>query len=131
PPFAISLKFTPCPLSLSFKENPPPPSHSENHSDYVMVRTKPHSEHHKNDLKYDETIIPPLDSIVRTKPNIEYNEENNTKTNLKRKLTKIQRQNIHVAKQIISHLGHSNREYKRISTISIDKKAANASWLKL
>ncbi|MBW0564270.1 hypothetical protein O181_103985 [Austropuccinia psidii MF-1] len=96
-----------------------------------MVRTKPHSEDHKNDFKYDETIIPPLDSIVSTKPNIEYHEDNNTKTNHKRKLTQIQRQNIHDSKQIISHLGYSNREYKRISTISIDKKAANASLLKL
>ncbi|MBW0590069.1 hypothetical protein O181_129784 [Austropuccinia psidii MF-1] len=31
----------------------------------------------------------------------------------------------------MSHLGHSNKEYKFSSTISIDKKSANASWLKL
>ncbi|MBW0549928.1 hypothetical protein O181_089643, partial [Austropuccinia psidii MF-1] len=28
-------------------------------------------------------------------------------------------------------LGHSNAAYKKFSSISIDKKAANASWLKL
>ncbi|MBW0491859.1 hypothetical protein O181_031574 [Austropuccinia psidii MF-1] len=31
----------------------------------------------------------------------------------------------------MSHLGHSNTEYKSFSSISIDKKSANASWLKL
>ncbi|MBW0522909.1 hypothetical protein O181_062624 [Austropuccinia psidii MF-1] len=31
----------------------------------------------------------------------------------------------------MSHLGHSNTEYKNFSTISIDKKSANVSWLKL
>ncbi|MBW0559832.1 hypothetical protein O181_099547 [Austropuccinia psidii MF-1] len=31
----------------------------------------------------------------------------------------------------MSHLGHSKKEYKTFSTISINKKSANASWLKL
>ncbi|MBW0560915.1 hypothetical protein O181_100630 [Austropuccinia psidii MF-1] len=68
--------------------------------------------------------------MVRTKPNIEHHEDNNTKSNHKRKLTQSQRQHIHASKQIMSHLGHSNTEYKHFSTISIDKKSANASWLK-
>ncbi|MBW0489362.1 hypothetical protein O181_029077 [Austropuccinia psidii MF-1] len=66
-----------------------------------------------------------------TKPNIEHHEDNNTKSNHKRKLTQSQRQHIHDSKQIMSHLGHSNTEYKNFSTISIDKKSANGSWLKL
>ncbi|MBW0470372.1 hypothetical protein O181_010087 [Austropuccinia psidii MF-1] len=96
-----------------------------------MVRTKPDSAHHPNDLKDDEAIVPPLDVMVRTKPNIEHHEDNNTKSNHKRKLTQSQRQHIHDSKQIISHLGHSNTEYKNFQTISIDNKSANASWLKL
>ncbi|MBW0548479.1 hypothetical protein O181_088194 [Austropuccinia psidii MF-1] len=31
----------------------------------------------------------------------------------------------------MSNLGHSNTAYDNFSTISIDKKSANASWLKL
>ncbi|MBW0580680.1 hypothetical protein O181_120395 [Austropuccinia psidii MF-1] len=31
----------------------------------------------------------------------------------------------------MSHLCHSNKEYKTFSTILIDKKSPNASWLKL
>ncbi|MBW0579906.1 hypothetical protein O181_119621, partial [Austropuccinia psidii MF-1] len=65
------------------------------------------------------------------KPNIEHHEDNNTKSNHKRKLTQSQRQHIHDSKQIMSHLGHSNKEYKNFSTIFIDKESANASWLKL
>ncbi|MBW0556579.1 hypothetical protein O181_096294 [Austropuccinia psidii MF-1] len=37
----------------------------------------------------------------------------------------------HDSKQIMPLLGHSNAAYKNFSSISIDKKAANASWLKL
>ncbi|MBW0576503.1 hypothetical protein O181_116218 [Austropuccinia psidii MF-1] len=95
-----------------------------------MVRTKPDSAHHQNDLKDDETIISPLDVMVRTKPNIEHHEDNNTKSNHKRKLTQSQRQHIHDSKQVMSHLGHSNKQYKNFSTIPIDKKSANYSWLK-
>ncbi|MBW0498217.1 hypothetical protein O181_037932 [Austropuccinia psidii MF-1] len=96
-----------------------------------MVRTKPNSAHHQNDLNDDENIVPPLDLMVRTKPKIEQHEDNNTQTNHKRKLTQCQRQHIHDSKQIISQFGHSNTAYKNLSTISIDKKLANASWLKL
>ncbi|MBW0534951.1 hypothetical protein O181_074666, partial [Austropuccinia psidii MF-1] len=97
-------------------------SHSSNNSDDVMVRTKPDSAHHQIDLKDDEAIIPALDVMVRTKPNIEnHNDNNNTKSNHKRKLTQSQRQHIHDSKKIMSHLGHSNTEYKKFSTISIDK----------
>ncbi|MBW0477262.1 hypothetical protein O181_016977 [Austropuccinia psidii MF-1] len=127
----MSFNLTLLPSSLKFKKNPPPLSHSENNSDDVMVRTKPDSENHQNDLKDDETIIPPLDVIIRTKPNIEHHEENNTKTNHVRKLTRIQRQHIHDSKQIMSHLGNSNRDHKNFSTISIEKKKSNVSWLKL
>ncbi|MBW0593492.1 hypothetical protein O181_133207 [Austropuccinia psidii MF-1] len=69
--------------------------------------------------------------MVRNKPNIEHHENNSTKSNHKRKLTQSQRQHIHDSKQIMSFLGHSNKEYKSFSTILIDKKSANASWLKL
>ncbi|MBW0593950.1 hypothetical protein O181_133665, partial [Austropuccinia psidii MF-1] len=31
----------------------------------------------------------------------------------------------------MSHLGHSNKEFKNFPTITIDKESANASWLKL
>ncbi|MBW0592481.1 hypothetical protein O181_132196 [Austropuccinia psidii MF-1] len=96
-----------------------------------MVRTKPDSAHHQNELKDYEAIIPPIDVMVMTKPDIEHHEDNNTKSNHKRKLTQSQRQHIHDSKQIISHLGHSKKEYKNFSTISIDNKSANSSWLKL
>ncbi|MBW0565540.1 hypothetical protein O181_105255 [Austropuccinia psidii MF-1] len=96
-----------------------------------MVRTKPDSAHHQNDLNDVESTIPPLEVMVRTEPNIEHHENNNAKSNHKRKLTRSQRQHIHDSKQIISHLGHSKREYKNFSTIKIDKKSANVSWLKL
>ncbi|MBW0467920.1 hypothetical protein O181_007635 [Austropuccinia psidii MF-1] len=96
-----------------------------------MVRTKPDSAHHQNDLNDVKCTIPPLDVIFRTKPNIEHHEDNNTKLDHKRRLTKSQRKYIHDSKQIISHLCHSNTEYKNFSTISIDKKSANASWLRL
>ncbi|MBW0566575.1 hypothetical protein O181_106290, partial [Austropuccinia psidii MF-1] len=43
----------------------------------------------------------------------------------------MQRQHIHNSKQVMSQLGHSKTAYKKFSTISIDKKLANASWLKL
>ncbi|MBW0543174.1 hypothetical protein O181_082889 [Austropuccinia psidii MF-1] len=69
--------------------------------------------------------------MVSTNPNIEHQEGNDTKPNCKRKLTKSQRQHINDSKQIMSHLGHLNRAYKDFSTISIDKKSVNASWLKL
>ncbi|MBW0590635.1 hypothetical protein O181_130350 [Austropuccinia psidii MF-1] len=96
-----------------------------------MVRTKPYSAHHQNNFHYVECTIPPLDVMVRTKPNIEHHEDNNTKSNYKRKLTQSQRQHIHDSKQIMSHLDHSNKEYKSFSTNSIDKKSSNSSWLKL
>ncbi|MBW0547454.1 hypothetical protein O181_087169 [Austropuccinia psidii MF-1] len=96
-----------------------------------MVRTKPDAAHHQNDLNDVDCTIPPLDVMVRTKPNIEHHEDKNTKSINKRKLTQSQRQHIHDSKHIMSHLGHSNKEYKKFSTISIDKKSANASWLKL
>ncbi|MBW0561038.1 hypothetical protein O181_100753 [Austropuccinia psidii MF-1] len=73
----MSFNFTPLPSSLKFKKTPPP-SHSSNHSDNVMVRTKPDSEHNQNDLNDVESTIPPLDVMVRTKPNIEHHEDNNT-----------------------------------------------------
>ncbi|MBW0585542.1 hypothetical protein O181_125257 [Austropuccinia psidii MF-1] len=117
----MSFNFTPLPSSLKFKKNAPALSHSSNHFDYVMVRTKPDSAHHHNNLKDDEAIISPLDFMVRTKLNIEHHEDNNSKSNHKRKLTQSQRQNIHDSKQIMSHLGHSHKEYKTFSTISIDK----------
>ncbi|MBW0501121.1 hypothetical protein O181_040836 [Austropuccinia psidii MF-1] len=96
-----------------------------------MVRTKPDSAHHQNDLNDVECTIPPLDVMVRTKPNIEHHEDKNTKSINKRKLNQSQIQHIHDSKQIMSHLGHSNKEYESFSTILIDKKSANASWLKL
>ncbi|MBW0556967.1 hypothetical protein O181_096682 [Austropuccinia psidii MF-1] len=127
----MSLNFTPLPSSLKFKKNSPPFSHSKNHSDDVMFSTKQGSAHHQNDLKDDEDIIPPLDVMVRTKPHIEHHEDNNTKSNNKTKLTQRKIKYIHDSKQIMSHLGHSNSAYKNFFTISIDKKSANASWLKL
>ncbi|MBW0554165.1 hypothetical protein O181_093880 [Austropuccinia psidii MF-1] len=48
-----------------------------------------------------------------------------------KELTQIQRQHIHDSEQIIPQIGHSNRSYKNISTISIDRKSANTTWLKL
>ncbi|MBW0562740.1 hypothetical protein O181_102455 [Austropuccinia psidii MF-1] len=96
-----------------------------------MVRTKPVSVHHQNDLNDDSTIVPPIDVMVRTKPKIEHHEDKNNSNNDKRKLTRSQRQHIHDSKQIMSQLGHSTSAYKNFSTISIEKKAANASWLKL
>ncbi|MBW0527929.1 hypothetical protein O181_067644 [Austropuccinia psidii MF-1] len=69
--------------------------------------------------------------MVTTKPNIEHHKDNNTKSNHKRKLTQSQIQYIHDSKQIMSHPVHSNKEYKNFSTISIDRKSSNASWLKL
>ncbi|MBW0578648.1 hypothetical protein O181_118363, partial [Austropuccinia psidii MF-1] len=103
------------------QKNTPSFSHSSNNSDDAMVRTKPDSAHHQNYFKDYEAIIPALDVMVRTKPNIGNHDDNNTKSNHKRKLTQSQRQHIHDSKQIMSHLGHSNTEYKKFSTISIDK----------
>ncbi|MBW0567741.1 hypothetical protein O181_107456 [Austropuccinia psidii MF-1] len=96
-----------------------------------MVRTKPDTAHHQNDLNDVETIITPLDVMVRTKSNKKHHEDNNTKPDHKRKLTQSQRKHIHDSKKIISHLGHSKTAYKNFSTSPIDKKSANASWLKL
>ncbi|MBW0499472.1 hypothetical protein O181_039187 [Austropuccinia psidii MF-1] len=127
----MSFDFTPLLSSLKFKKNAPPLSHSETHLENVMARIKPYSAHNQNDLNDDETTIPPLYVMVGTKPNIEHHEDNDTKTNHKRKLTLIQIQHIHDSKQIMSHLGQSNMAYKNFSAISIDKKSANASWLKL
>ncbi|MBW0538380.1 hypothetical protein O181_078095 [Austropuccinia psidii MF-1] len=124
----MSFPFHPLPSSLKFKKSAPPPSQSSNYSDDIMVRTKPVSIHHQNDLNDDATIVPPIDVMVRTKPKIEHHEDNNNQTNYKRKLSQCQRQHIHDSKQIMSLLGHSNTAYKNFSTISIDKKAANASW---
>ncbi|MBW0547930.1 hypothetical protein O181_087645 [Austropuccinia psidii MF-1] len=89
------------------------------------------SVHHQNNLNDDETIVPPIDVMVRTKPEIEHHEDNNNQTNHKRKLTQCQRQHIHDSKQIMSQLGNSKTAYKNFSTILIYKKSANASWLKL
>ncbi|MBW0560426.1 hypothetical protein O181_100141 [Austropuccinia psidii MF-1] len=86
---------------------------------------------HQNDMNDDATIVPPIDVMVRTKPKIEHHEDNNNPTNHQRKLTQSQRQHIHDSKQIMLQLGNSTSAYKKFSTISIDKKAANASWLKL
>ncbi|MBW0560362.1 hypothetical protein O181_100077 [Austropuccinia psidii MF-1] len=96
-----------------------------------MVRTRPDSAHHQKYFNDVETTLPPLYFIVRTKPNVKQHEDNNTKTNHKRKLTQSQRQHIQDSKQIMSHLGHSNTEFKNFSTILIDKKSATSSWLKL
>ncbi|MBW0481215.1 hypothetical protein O181_020930 [Austropuccinia psidii MF-1] len=96
-----------------------------------MVRTKAVSVHHQNELNDDENIVTPSDVMVRTKPNIEHHEYNNNQLNHKRKLTQCQRQHIHDSREIMPQIGHSNAAYKKFSTISIDKKAANASWLKL
>ncbi|MBW0512207.1 hypothetical protein O181_051922 [Austropuccinia psidii MF-1] len=71
------------------------------------------------------------DFMVRTKPNIEHQEDNYSQTNHDRKLTQRQRKNINDSKQIMSHLGHLNRAYKDFSNLSIDKKSANSSWSKL
>ncbi|MBW0520865.1 hypothetical protein O181_060580 [Austropuccinia psidii MF-1] len=90
-----------------------------------MVKTKPDSIPHQKDLKYDEPLITPLDFIVRTKPNLEHHAVNHTTTNHKRKLSQIQRQHIHDSKQIMSQLCHSNRSYKKVSTISIEMTEAN------
>ncbi|MBW0475084.1 hypothetical protein O181_014799 [Austropuccinia psidii MF-1] len=127
------MPFPFCPLqsSLKFKKCAPTPCNSSNSSDDVMVRTKPVSVHHQNDLNDYATIFPPLDVMVRTKPKIEHHEDNNNPTSHKRKITQSQEQHIHDSKQIMSQLGHSTSAYKKFSTISIDKKAANASWLKL
>ncbi|MBW0556940.1 hypothetical protein O181_096655 [Austropuccinia psidii MF-1] len=127
----MSFPFHPLPSSLKFKKRAPPPSHSSNYSDNVMVRTKPVSVHHQNDLNDDANIVTPIHVMARTKPNIEHHEDNNNQTNNKRKLTQCQRQHIHYSKKIMPLLGHSNTAYKNFSSISIDKKAANASWLKL
>ncbi|MBW0536117.1 hypothetical protein O181_075832 [Austropuccinia psidii MF-1] len=83
----MSFPFCPLPSSLKFKKNAPPPCHSSNSSDDVMVRTKPVSVHHQNDFNDDATIVPPIDVLVRTKPKIEHHEDNNNPTNHKRKLT--------------------------------------------
>ncbi|MBW0493881.1 hypothetical protein O181_033596 [Austropuccinia psidii MF-1] len=101
----MSINFTPLPSSLKFKKMLPL-SASKNNSDDVMVRIKPDSAHNQNYLNDDRTTIPPLDVMLRTKPNIKHHEDNNTKSNHKRKLTKSQRQHIHDSKQIMSHLGH-------------------------
>ncbi|MBW0497248.1 hypothetical protein O181_036963 [Austropuccinia psidii MF-1] len=125
----MSFPFHPLPSSFKFKKSAPPPCHSSNSSDDVMVRTKPVSVHHRNDLNDDTPIVTPIDVMVRTKPKIEHHEDNNNPTNHKRKFTQCQRQHIHDSKKIMLQLGHS--AYKSFSTLSIDKKAANASWLKL
>ncbi|MBW0527171.1 hypothetical protein O181_066886 [Austropuccinia psidii MF-1] len=102
----MSFHFSPLSSSWKFKKKPPPPSHSSNHSDNVMLRTKPDSSHHQNNLNDVKSTIPPLDVMVSAKPNIEHHENNNTKSNHKRKLTQSQRQHIHDSKQIMSYLGH-------------------------
>ncbi|MBW0592947.1 hypothetical protein O181_132662 [Austropuccinia psidii MF-1] len=127
----MSFHFSPLPSSLKFKKKGPPPSYSSNHSHNFMFRTKPDSAHHQNDLNDVDSTPPALDTMVRTKPNIEHHEDKNTKSINNRKLTQSQRQQIHDSKQIMSHLGHSNKEYKGFSTISIDNKFLSASWLKL
>ncbi|MBW0579210.1 hypothetical protein O181_118925, partial [Austropuccinia psidii MF-1] len=93
--------------------------------------TKPDSAHHQNYWKDDEDIIAPLDLMVRNKPNLEHHEDNSMKSNHKRMLTRSQRQHIHDSKHIMSHLGHSSKEFKNFSTILIDKKSTNASRLNL
>ncbi|MBW0558415.1 hypothetical protein O181_098130 [Austropuccinia psidii MF-1] len=87
----MSFPFRPLPSSLKFKKSAPTPCHSSNSSDDVMVRTKPVSVHHQNELSNDATIVPPIDVMVRTKPKIEHHEDNNNPSNHKRKLTRSQR----------------------------------------
>ncbi|MBW0555019.1 hypothetical protein O181_094734 [Austropuccinia psidii MF-1] len=79
----MSFPFHPLPSSLKFKKSSSPPSQSSNYSDDVMVRTKPVSIHHQNDLNDDPTIVPPIDVMVRTKQKIEYHEDNNNQTIIK------------------------------------------------
>ncbi|MBW0550672.1 hypothetical protein O181_090387 [Austropuccinia psidii MF-1] len=86
----MSFPFCPLPSSLKFKKCAPPPSHSSNYSDDVMVRTKPVSVHHQSDLNDDANIITPSDVIVRTKPKIEHHEDNNNQTNAKDNIFMIQ-----------------------------------------
>ncbi|MBW0549266.1 hypothetical protein O181_088981 [Austropuccinia psidii MF-1] len=105
----MSFHSSPLPSSLKFKKNAPPLSHSSDNSNYVMVKTKPDSAHHKNDLNHVQATVPPVDVMVRTKQDIEHHEDNNTQTNYKRKLTQCQRQHIHDSKQIMSHLDHSKK----------------------
>ncbi|MBW0578821.1 hypothetical protein O181_118536 [Austropuccinia psidii MF-1] len=76
----MSFPFHALPSLLKFKKSASPLSHSSNYSDYVMVRTKPVSVYHQNDLNDDETIVPPIDVMVRTKPKIEHHEDNNNQT---------------------------------------------------
>ncbi|MBW0579302.1 hypothetical protein O181_119017 [Austropuccinia psidii MF-1] len=95
-----------------------------------MVRTEPESAHHQNHLN-DETIFPPIDVMSRTEPSIAHHEDDNNQINNKRKLIRCQIQHINHLKQIMSQLGHSNTAYKTFSAITIDKKAANSSCLKL
>ncbi|MBW0580131.1 hypothetical protein O181_119846 [Austropuccinia psidii MF-1] len=102
----MSFPFHPLPSSLKFKKRTPTPCNTSNCSDDVMVRTKPMSVHHQNDLNDDGTIFPPIDVMVRTKPKIEHHEDNNNPTNHKRKLNQSQRQRIHDSKQIMLQLGH-------------------------
>ncbi|MBW0509953.1 hypothetical protein O181_049668, partial [Austropuccinia psidii MF-1] len=66
-------------IFFEIQKKPPPPSHSSNHSDNLLVRTKPDSAHHQNDFNDVESTILPLDIRARTKPNIEHHEDNNTK----------------------------------------------------
>ncbi|MBW0549294.1 hypothetical protein O181_089009 [Austropuccinia psidii MF-1] len=127
----MSLPFCPLPSSLKFKKSAPIPCHSSNSSDDVMAMTKPASVHHQNELNDDETIVPRIDIMVMTQQKIEHHEDNNNPTNHKRKLTRSQRQHIHESKQIMLQLGHLTSAYKKFSSILIDKKAANVSWLKL
>ncbi|MBW0560580.1 hypothetical protein O181_100295 [Austropuccinia psidii MF-1] len=122
----MSFPFCSLPSSLKFKKSAPPSSHSSNCSEDVMVRTKPVSVHHQNDLNDDENIVTPIDVMVRTKSKLEHHEDNNNQTNHKRKLAQCQRQHSHDTKKIMTQLGHSNAAYKNFSSISIEKKAANA-----
>ncbi|MBW0510351.1 hypothetical protein O181_050066 [Austropuccinia psidii MF-1] len=92
----MSSPFRPLPSSLKFKKRAAPLSHSSNYSDDVMVRTKPVSVHHQNNLN-DANIVIPIDVMVKTNPKIEHHEDNNNHTNHKRKLTQCQRQHIHAS----------------------------------
>ncbi|MBW0544887.1 hypothetical protein O181_084602 [Austropuccinia psidii MF-1] len=86
----MSFPFRPLPSSLKFKKSAPTPCNSSNCSDDVMVRTKPVSVLHQNELNDDANIVTPSDVMVRTKPKIEHHEDNNNQTNAKDNIFMIQ-----------------------------------------
>ncbi|MBW0588942.1 hypothetical protein O181_128657 [Austropuccinia psidii MF-1] len=112
--FCNVIPFHPASTILEIQKNAPPLAHSQTHSDDVIVRTKKDSENHQNDLKDDEKMIPPLDFMVRTEPNIEHHEDNKTK--------KIIKENSHKAKHNISLIGN-----KSCLTLAIQTEHTKAS----